>query len=272
MDSAKLKENLFAVAKRAHGGRKRWGHILLPRTELRHSRGAACAAGLAGPGAGTPLGAIAPLRLQRGHAGATRRRLRWPEAGWGGESRLKWQETGWGHGDTPAARNIQGDARVTSGCPVALPAPRAALSLSSLPAAGLGGRVTRAGWPARALQLPPNPLLLRFINNAAPRRVGSARTRLQPWRGGGCHHPGRVTPSRASPARRGRALVSSPSPRTPPYPPARRVRGEPWRCWVPAVTPRVGTSPRLTTVARMATRSLQGCHGDVPALTSPSKH
>lgn len=41
---------------------------------------------------------------------------------------------------------------------------------------------------------------------------------------------------------------------------------------VPAVTPRVGTSPSLTTVARMATRSLQGCHGDVPALTSPSKH
>lgn len=30
MDSAKLKENLFAVAKRARGGRERWGHILLP--------------------------------------------------------------------------------------------------------------------------------------------------------------------------------------------------------------------------------------------------
>lgn len=71
-------------------------------------------------------------------------RLRWPEAGWGGESRLEWQEAGWGHRDThqtspraaPAARNIQGDARVTSGCPVALPAPQAALSLSSLLAAG----------------------------------------------------------------------------------------------------------------------------------------
>lgn len=30
MDSAKLKENLFAVANRARGGRKCWGHILLP--------------------------------------------------------------------------------------------------------------------------------------------------------------------------------------------------------------------------------------------------
>lgn len=39
MDSAKLKENLFAVAKRAHGGRKCWGHILLPCTELWDSRG-----------------------------------------------------------------------------------------------------------------------------------------------------------------------------------------------------------------------------------------
>lgn len=54
MDSAKLKENLFAVANRAPGGRKRWGHILL--LVLWHSRGSAlCQGGLSGPGVGAPL-------------------------------------------------------------------------------------------------------------------------------------------------------------------------------------------------------------------------
>lgn len=59
---------------------------------------------------------------------------------------------------------------------------------------------------------------------------------------------------------------------SPPCPPAPQARGGAWRWWMPAVTPRVGTSPSLTTVARMATRSLQRCHGDVLALTKPSKH
>lgn len=130
MDSAKLKENLFAVAKRAHGGRKCWGHILLPCTELWDSRGSAvCRGGWPGMAWGHPFAAITQRHLQWGHAGAGwgdkkeaevargrlggRRglwqelvgaavgRLRWPEAGWVGESRLKWQEAGWGHRDTP---------------------------------------------------------------------------------------------------------------------------------------------------------------------------
>lgn len=73
--------------------------------------------------------------------------------------------------------------RVASGRPVALPAPRAALSpLSPVAARAVVPPCQRirwlrdsgAGWPGRALQLPPSPLLLRFINNAAPRHVGSA--------------------------------------------------------------------------------------------------
>lgn len=54
MDSAKLKENLFAVANRARGGRKCWGHILLA-VLARVPRGA---------GTGTPLCAITQLHLQ----------------------------------------------------------------------------------------------------------------------------------------------------------------------------------------------------------------
>lgn len=73
--------------------------------------------------------------------------------------------------------------RVASGRPMALPAPRAALSLLSPVATRTAvppcQRVqwlcdSGAGWPGRALQLPPSPLLLHFINNAAPRCVGSA--------------------------------------------------------------------------------------------------
>lgn len=57
MDSAKLKENLFAVASRAHGGRKCWGHILLPE------RGAVVQPGLGHvpPGAGWACPGDTPL-------------------------------------------------------------------------------------------------------------------------------------------------------------------------------------------------------------------
>lgn len=104
------------------------------------------------------------------------------------------------------------------------------------------GRVARKGSAAAA-----EPSALQFINNAAPRRVGSAR--LQPRRGGGalgvsggCCRPGRVTPSRATPAGRGEPwsvpLPLLPTPSPSPTRPGRGVavvdaRGDPTRGDVP---------------------------------------
>lgn len=110
--------------------------------------------------------------------------------------------------------------------------------------------------------------------------LAAPRTRLQARRGGGRfggerwvlsprlgatepRHPGgkEANPGVPVPPR-----LPTPSPSPTPH------RGG-WRRWrVPAVTPRVGTSPCLVAVAPMAARSLHGCHGDVPALTNPSKH
>lgn len=88
MDSAKLKENLFAVAKRAHGGRKCWGHILLPCTELGDSRGSpVCHGGWPGLAWGHQRDAVTQLHLQWGHARAA---AGWGDSGHGGVAR-RWQ-------------------------------------------------------------------------------------------------------------------------------------------------------------------------------------
>lgn len=122
MDSAKLKENLFAVANRARGGRKRWGRILL----------AVPARVPPGAGTGTPLCCHHPApsaaRSCRGRGRLGGQRAAWgdkrevvPGAGWSGSGKaeaagggLGWLRAGWsgrrqvgvlcqrrGHRDTP---------------------------------------------------------------------------------------------------------------------------------------------------------------------------
>lgn len=88
MDSAKLKENLFAVANRARGGRKCWGHILLPVlgavAQLGLSRvpqGAGWAWHGDTPLLPSPSSICSEVTQRQEQVGVTRRRLRWQEGG-----------------------------------------------------------------------------------------------------------------------------------------------------------------------------------------------
>lgn len=92
MDSAKLKENLFAVANRAHGGRKCWGHILLPE----HGAVAQPGLGRVPPGAGrgdtpslpSPSSICSEVTHRQQQPGVTAGRSGGQEGGWVAGGRL----------------------------------------------------------------------------------------------------------------------------------------------------------------------------------------